>query len=268
MVELRTLAGQPVQLVSSQTTPYVKGISSTTAVGAASSGTTNNVTSSVDTATIDTGLTMNFTPFYDSLMGLVVVDVNLQVSSLLALETLSYGGPATATTTPSIQQPKTGKNQITDIVRIPAGEVVILGGIHEEDKAESRTAPFDEYDALGSKSTNNSSSLTFFIMRPVVTIFDPKGTSVNTVLPGDSVDSSEKTISPDADTTDIPAMTPPKREEKHTTKKLEDDFANDHPDLPNVMGMPAQKSGAPHALDDLLQNGFAGPTGLETQGGQ
>jgi len=269
MVELRTLAGQPVQLVSSQTTPYVKGLSSTTNVGGATgSGTSNNVTSSVDTATIDTGLTMGFTPFYDSLMGLVVVDVNIQVSSLLALETLSYGNTSSTTGGGgSIQQPKTSKNQITDIVRIPAGEVVILGGLHEEDKAESRTAPFDAFDALGSKSTNNTDTLTFFIMRPVVTIFDPKGASVNTVLPGDGIDASEKVSeeASDADVAPVAAL-PPARSEKRNIKKLDDGIADDHPELPNVAKAPFRKSGA-HGLEDLLQNGFAGPTGLETQGG-
>jgi len=271
MVELRTLAGQPVQLVSSQTTPYVKGLSSTTNVGGSSNN--NNVTSSVDTATIDTGLTMGFTPFYDSLMGLVVVDVNIQVSSLIALEDLSYGNSSSTTGGGgSIKQPKTAKNQITDIVRIPAGEVVILGGLHEENKAENRTAPFEAYDALGSKSTNDTTTLTFFIMRPVVTIFDPKGAAVNTVLPGDNIDSHEKAYTapeiaaPDAI---VPMAPPPPRNEKRSSKSTDEAPANDNAKLPEAPPKPQIKTPPPAAdknLDDLLQNGFAGATGLETQG--
>jgi len=270
MVELRTLAGQPVQLVSSQTTPYVKGLSNTTNVGASSNN--NNVTSSVDTATIDTGLTMGFTPFYDSLMGLVVVDVNIQVSSLLALESLGYGPPSSSGVQQSIQQPKTAKNQITDIVRVPAGEVVILGGLHEENKAENRTAPFDAYDALGSKSTNDTTTLTFFIMRPVVTIFDPKGAAVNTILPGDNIDSHEKAYTaPDIAAPDVvtPATLPPERKEKRNSKTNDDGPASDNPKLPDAPTKPQIKTPASAAdknLDDLLQNGFAGATGLETQG--
>ena len=295
MVELRTLAGQPVQLVSSQSIPYVKGLSSAAPVGAASgaAAAAGTVTTSVDTSTVDTGLNMSFTPYYDSLMALVVVDVNIQVSSFLGFATLSYGAATPATgsgstatpgqAAPSISQPKTSKNQITDIVRIPAGEVVILGGLHEEDKADDRTAPFDTYDTLGSRKDSNTTTLTFFIMRPVVTIFDPKGATVNTTLPGDGIDTSEKVSSPDKASLPEPAAVatlPPGRDKKRSTKSVEDLYSDDNKDLPSVsqnidQALAKPVSARPGAtkpinsnkLEKVLEGGFAGATGLETQGG-
>lgn len=271
MVELRTLAGQPVQLVSSQTTPYVKGVSGTTSTTTGSS----NVTTSVDTSTVDTGLTMNFTPYYDSLMGLVVVDVNIQVSSLLEMTVLSTGSDTNANAT-QIKQPKTSKNQITDIVRIPAGEVVILGGVHEENKAQKRQAPFDAFDTLGSKSDDNTTTLNFFIMRPVVTIFDPKGADVNTTLPGDGIDSSDKAIKEDEavmpdtseDIAPPPENTNTDKRGKKSIKSVDELYGAGDDTLPGVLGKvtaPKNGGGKP-SLESILKNGFAGVTGLETQG--
>lgn len=295
MVELRTLAGQPVQLASTQTTPYVQGLSGTSATTSGSS----NVTTSVSTSTVDTGLTMGFTPYYDSMMGLVIVDVNIQVSTLLALETLSYGSAGSASNPQqTIQQPKTQKNKIVDLVRIPAGEVVILGGLHEEDRAQSRTAPFDDYDDLGSKSDNNATTFIFFIMRPVVTIFDPKSAAINTTLPGNGIDTSGKVFEPEgtrtppAPDTDI-LPPPPTRSQppksKYPTHEGGDDSEEDKSTQAGDTSTPApptpvlakptptqnntlkdnaddhSKNSDP-ALDDVLQGGFGGATGLETQG--
>ncbi len=249
MVELRTLAGMPVSLVSSQSIPYVKGISSSTSTAASS----DTVTSQLDTATVDTGLNMNFTPYYDSLMGLVVVDVNIQVSSFLGFQTLTYsttGTPSTETP-PSIDQPRTQTNQITDIVRIPAGEVVILGGVQQVTEVQDRQAPFDAYDVLGSKSDDNSTTLNFFILRPVVTIFDPKGSNINTTLPGEPIDSSDKTIRDDGMISSRKDTDPDISDQIETPKKSQ-----------------ATKKTIHKNLDSLLENGFSGTTGLETQGGR
>lgn len=254
MVELRTLAGMPVSLVSSQSIPYVKGISSTTNTASNS----DNLTSNLDTATVDTGLNMNFTPYYDSLMGLVVVDVNIQVSSFLGFQVLTYGTQPADPADPdaevpqSISQPRTQTNQITDIVRIPAGEVVILGGMHEINKSQNRTAPFDAFETLGSTDDDNTTTLNFFIMRPVVTIFDPKGSNINTTLPGEPIDSNEKELREDA----LPVSRNSRLRDPATMK-----------DTRNTRNLDDAKANAKN-LDSLLDDGFAGATGLETQGGQ
>nr|HRJ11621.1 hypothetical protein [Alphaproteobacteria bacterium] len=256
MVELRTLAGMPVSLVSSQSIPYVKGLSNTSSTAA----NTDNVTSQIETATVDTGLNMNFTPYYDSLMGLVVVDVNIQVSSFLGFQTLTYAQTATTGTDSvpqTIDQPKTQTNQITDIVRIPAGEVVILGGVQQVTEVQNRTAPFDAFSTLGSKDDNNSDTLNFFIMRPVVTIFDPKGSSINTTLPGDPIDSDEKEIREPA------AGLPPER-----LNKLREINDMTDKDKSRSKKTDEKRSETKKNLDSLLEGGFAGNTGLETQGGQ
>lgn len=253
MVELRTLAGMPVSLVSSQSIPYVKGLSNTSSTAA----NTDNVTSQIETATVDTGLNMNFTPYYDSLMGLVVVDVNIQVSSFLGFQTLTYAQTATSGTDSvpqSIDQPKTQTNQITDIVRIPAGEVVILGGVQEVSSKESRTAPLDAYSILGSKDNDNTTTLNFFIMRPVVTIFDPKGANINTTLPGAPIDSNEQEERTDA-------IAPLQR-----VNKLRD--PNPVTDKDKVRSNDTKADTKDKNLDDLIEGGFAGATGLETQGGR
>jgi hypothetical protein len=197
---------------------------------------------------------MSFTPYYDSVVGIVSVNVNIQVSSLVALRTLSYGAPvgsntnnnnnttngtttgttnntgtnttgtttnSSSTNTPtqsSISQPETQKSQITDIVRLPAGEVVILGGLKEEDDSETRQSPFGLYDSVGSKITDKTTTLTFFILRPVVTIFDPKGANVNTTLPGDPSDFNERAFHDDTEANPVtviePTALPPKRHDE------------------------------------------------------
>ncbi len=250
MVELRTLAGMPVSLVSSESIPYVKGISSTTSTASNS----DNVTSNLDTATVDTGLNMSFTPFYDSLMGLVVVDVSIQVSSFLGFQVLTYGSTPdptdpTATAPESISQPRTQTNQITDIVRIPAGEVVILGGVQQVSRVQNRTAPFDAFETLGSRDDDDTTTLNFFIMRPVVTIFDPKGSNINTTLPGEPIDSNEKEIRDEA----LPV---------NQRSRLRDPATMNDTRNTRNLNKTEKKN-----LDSLLEDGFAGNTGLETQGG-
>ncbi len=212
MVELRTLAGMPVQLRSGRSTPYIKSIGATTTPGSAGSG---NVTSSTDTDTVKTGLTLSLTPYYDSMMGLVIIDVNIEIASITRFVVLNTApvasttsgstsgtsgttgttgttNNATATNNASLSQPETQSNILTDIARVPAGDVVILGGVREETASDNRTAPFGEYESIGSKKTSNENTLIFFILRPVVTIYEPTGAAVAATLPGAPVETIER----------------------------------------------------------------------------
>lgn len=181
MVELRTLAGIPVALRNGEEIPYVKSLSNTTTGGTGSSA----VTGSVETDTVETGLTLELTPHFDSAVGLVVIDVTIDVSELVRFVNLSAGNQVG-----TLSQPQTATRNLTDIVRVPAGETIILGGIRTNSRTDERSAPFGAFD-IGRRVEDESSTLTFYIIRPVVTLYNLEDSTAN---PETATDATQREI--------------------------------------------------------------------------
>lgn len=163
-VELRTVSGQEVVLRSGQEVPFVKGVSATRDEGA--------TTGSVQTETIQTGLTLTMRPFFDSATGLVTLNMNLEQRQILQFVELSAGdGIGTIT------QPLTQDQNLTDLIRTPVGQTIVVGGIQNDSVSRTMTQPSvirntAVGDLLGSENRNVSRNAFFVVVRPTVTIFE------------------------------------------------------------------------------------------------
>ena len=165
-VELRTLAGQPVHLRDGGETPYISQITSNTTISGSGAGNNSN---SVQFETVDTGLTLDLTPNFDAASGIVTVDVALNVEDIE-----SYLSIPSGSTFGNIERPVTSNRELTDLVRVAAGETVILGGVTKISKTDNRAAPLEDW-AIGSDNTETDRVALFIILRPFVTVYELEG---------------------------------------------------------------------------------------------
>lgn len=163
-VELRTVSGQEVVLRSGQEVPYVSGVTNTRDDGA--------TTGSVQTETIQTGLTLTMRPFFDSATGLVTLNLNLEQRQILQFVELSAGdGIGTIT------QPLTQDQNLTDLIRTPVGQTIVVGGVQNDSVSRTMTQPSILRNRatggdLVSENRNISRNAFFVVVRPTVTIFE------------------------------------------------------------------------------------------------
>ena len=165
-VELRTLAGQPVHLRDGGETPYVAQVTSNTTISGSGAG---NASNSVQFETVDTGLTLDLTPNFDAGSGIVTVDVSLNVEDIESFLSLPSG-----TSYGNIERPVTSNRELTDLVRVAAGETVILGGVTKISKTDTRSAPL-EFWTVGSDNSETDRTALFVILRPFVTVYELDG---------------------------------------------------------------------------------------------
>lgn len=160
-VELRTLSGSPVILRSGEDIPYVSGVGSNFA-----GGTSGGVAQSAETERLGTGLTLNVDPRYDWSSGIVTMDIGLKLVDLVEFVQLDAGNQLGTLT-----QPRTREQGINSILRVPAGQTTILGGIRRELSGEQKTGPFGLF-GIGSKSRQHEVFWLFAVVRPVVTVYE------------------------------------------------------------------------------------------------
>ncbi|MGY3581531.1 hypothetical protein ACVIGB_000398 [Bradyrhizobium sp. USDA 4341] len=173
-VQLKTLSGTDVNFRSGQTVPYVSGVAATTTANS------SNVTGSSATDKVDTGLTVAMTPYYDADTQLVTMEVALSLRSILQFVQLNAGNQLGTFT-----QPLTQDQELTDIVRTPAGRTIVIGGLQIDNEqfngsepvglrnlfANAGTTP----DVLSGRSQQIKRDALFVILRPTVQVFVPEG---------------------------------------------------------------------------------------------
>ena len=170
-VEVRTIAGKMVRVRSGETVPYVTGVSSTSTGDGGTVG-------SVETSTVQTGLTLDITPYFDAGSGLVTFEMNIEQKQIVRFVDLSGGSQLGTFTQPLVQD-----QTLNDVVRIPAGQTVVVGGLQSDNVDTQRTEPailrwlFRGRDDLqiGSRDRTTDRSAYFVIVRPAVTIFQRAG---------------------------------------------------------------------------------------------
>lgn len=174
-VELRTLAGTEVNWRSGETIPYVSGVSAT-AGGLGGLGGTGgigqNLLGSAQTEKLETGLTLTLAPNYEAAGGLVTVAFKLELTELIEFVNLNAGNQLG-----SFTQPRTREQKLDDIVRIPVGETVVLGGLRRQMASTNRNGPFSLY-SIGSRDRDNETQTIFILMRPSVTLYEVAGLDV------------------------------------------------------------------------------------------
>ena len=162
-VELRTLSGAPVALRSGENIPYVQNVGSNI-VGGLGGGA--GISGSTQTASLGTGITLNVDPRYDSSTGIVTMDVGVKLVDLVEFVQLSAGNQVG-----TISQPRTREQGLNSIIRVPAGQTTIVGGIRRDQASDNRTAPFGLW-GIGSRNRERNVFWLFTIVRPVVTVFE------------------------------------------------------------------------------------------------
>lgn len=168
-VSLKTLSGSVVKLQSGQEVPYVKGVSNT------NNG--DNSIGSTDTETVETGLTIEMTPHYDSDAEVVTVDVDVKLDAILEFVELKAGNQIGTLTQPLVQ-----KQNMNDIVRVQAGRTVVIGGLQYDSDEKKGTEPAfmrkrlqdtgRSDKTLGSRSQNVTRNALFIILRPTLTVYE------------------------------------------------------------------------------------------------
>ena len=168
-VSLKTLSGSVVKLQSGQEVPYVKGVSNT------NNG--DNSIGSTDTDKVETGLTIEMTPHYDSDAQVVTVDVDVKLDAILEFVELKAGNQIGTLTQPLVQ-----KQNMNDIVRVQAGRTVVIGGLQYDNDEKKGTEPAflrkrlqdsgRSDKTLGSRSRNVTRNALFIILRPTLTVYE------------------------------------------------------------------------------------------------
>lgn len=168
-VSMKTLSGKEVTLKSVQTIPYVSGINNTSGYGSSSSnnGYGSGVSSGTETDEIEIGLTLDMTPYYDSDSGIVTVELELELSSLIAFIELSAGNQIGKLT-----QPQTQEQNFTNFMKLKAGESSIIGGVTYEQVADNRNSiSYLETSKIASQNQKITKNAVFIMLRPTVTMF-------------------------------------------------------------------------------------------------
>ncbi len=154
-IEVRTLSGQQATIESGRTFPIVR---ETIVDRGQDSGT--DIVTEFDEVTVSLRITL--TPRFDADTELVTIDLELDNESLESENPL-----------PEIvgEPPSTLTQNLTDLVRVPAGETVILGGLSTTTISEGRNAPFGLWRIGASDRSVGRTSL-FIILRPMVTVYE------------------------------------------------------------------------------------------------
>ena len=156
---MRTISGKEVSMVSIKSIPYLKDINTT--VGSSS----NYYSSGITTETVDVGLDLSITPYFDVNSSMVSVDLDLDLSSLLSMDEITSGDR-------TIIQPQTQKQTFTNTMKLKAGESSVIGGVMYDTATDDRTGVsyLDDYKIAGQKKSNTKNAV-FIILRPTVSVF-------------------------------------------------------------------------------------------------
>src|SRR3546814_3130475 len=99
----------------------------------------NGAIGSAQTEKLETGLTLNLAPNFEANGGLVTVSFKLELTELIEFINLNAGNQLG-----SFTQPRTPEQKLDDIVRIPVGETVVLGGLRRHLASLHRNGPFSD----------------------------------------------------------------------------------------------------------------------------
>lgn len=182
-VELRTLSGRQVKIRSGDEIPYVKGIGvgnlGSSAVQnsnlSGSGASSNSQLGTAQTDTVKTGLTVEMVPRFDSDSELVTTELKMELKSVVEFIQLDAGNQLGKLT-----QPRTQDQELSNIVRLRAGQTVVIGGIQYDQEQFDGNEPTFMRDRMrqtsqsaGLRSQTVNRNALFIILRPVVTTYEP-----------------------------------------------------------------------------------------------
>lgn len=179
-VQMKTLSGTEVKLRSGQQVPYVRGVQlSGAGYGNGYGGGYGAGLGSSLTDKVDTGLTMEVTPYYDADAEVVTMEVGVKLKEILAFVDLNAGNQIG-----SFTQPLTQDQELTNLVRIQAGRTVVIGGLQKDSESYTGVEPTALRNVtatraagsgvFGNRSQTVKRDALFIILRPAVTVFVPE----------------------------------------------------------------------------------------------
>ncbi len=179
-VQMKTLSGTEVKLRSGQQVPYVRGVQlSGAGYGNGYGNQYGGGLGSSLTDKVETGLTMEVTPYYDADAEVVTMEVDVKLKEILSFVELNAGNQIGTFT-----QPLTQDQELTDIVRIQAGRTVVIGGLQSDSETFTGVEPTALRNAtasraggsgvFGNRSQKVKRNALFIILRPAVTVFVPE----------------------------------------------------------------------------------------------
>ncbi len=161
---MKTLSGREVMMSVGDKVPYIDELNNTT------DNDSDSDSSSVSVTYLDLGTKLNLKPWYDAKSQLVTIDFGLEISSLTKWVELNAGNSLGM-----VSQPQTREQKFSDVIKIIAGESVIIGGISFDEYSDDRNSPsFAEDSDIAHQKLNYSKNSTFIMIRPTVTIFGNK----------------------------------------------------------------------------------------------
>lgn len=159
-IELRSISGQPVEVRDQQNIPFVEQIRET--------ATQNSNSAQVDFGEVETGLTVTIVPRYQARENLVTMEIQLDITEFIEFLTIEV---PLGDTTSDVQRPITETRALTDIIRVPAGQTVMIGGLTEENVSDNRNAPFALW-RFGNSDRTITRDAVFIVLRPIVTRYE------------------------------------------------------------------------------------------------
>lgn len=157
---LTTLSGLEVSIDAGDEIPYISDIN--LQVDADSL----NSVSGFETEVAETGFKATIAPHYENDDKMVTMFVDLDLKSLKGFRELSAGANGTVT------HPEIQKQLINSIVKLKAGQTVLLGGLIVENFSDNRQSlSMLDWLPFGSQSMKNNQNAIFVLIRPTVTVF-------------------------------------------------------------------------------------------------
>jgi len=163
-VLMKTLSGKETGIKSINKVPYIDNVG----VQGSQNGYQNgNGFGSSQVKTLEVGLDLKLKPFYSADSELVTIDLALTLSSLLGFMELQAGNQLG-----TISYPNTQEQEFSDIVKLRAGEPVIVGGITYDQVGDKRSnlSFLSDYETASKNETTTRNAM-FILLRPTVTIF-------------------------------------------------------------------------------------------------
>lgn len=158
-VLMRTLSGKKVVLQSGEEVPYVSDVNS--------NATGDNVSSGVDTETVQTGINLEILPYFDNDNEIVTASVKLTIDSILGFVDLSAGNQIGNLTQPNVQN-----QEFESVIRLGAGDTTVIGGIMFDSIEDKRTGNAYLGDSnVSAKNIKIEKSAVFILLRPTVKVF-------------------------------------------------------------------------------------------------
>lgn len=163
-VLMKTISGKDTGIKSTDAVPYVDNVG---VQGSQQGFTGNQGLGRTNVKTVDVGLELTLKPYYDAQTEIVTIDLQLKLSTLLGFVELSAGNQVG-----TISYPRVQKQEFEDIIKLRAGEPVIVGGITFDSFSDNRNNPYflNDFDTASQKKSVSRNAM-FILLRPTVTLF-------------------------------------------------------------------------------------------------